>query len=194
MVYACRMTEQRFRLYDAAALAPVVARMARQLVDRLDARPALLVGILRRGAPLADRLKAAMAELPGAPEVTRLDLQVKRYGDDLSLLCPQTSLTESPEQATLQLAGSNVVLVDDVLYQGHSLARVLEWARSRGAGSVHSVVLVDRLARQLPVYADVVGLTLQIAPADVIECNVPPFEREFGIDLLRLGGGPAPAG
>lgn len=188
------MTEQRFRLYDEAALAPVIDRMARQLADRLDRRPALLVGILRRGAPLADRLATALARLPGAAEVTRLDLKVKRYGDDLSLLYPQTSLTESPEQAALQLAGHNVVLVDDVLYQGHSLARVLEWARSRGAASVHSVVLVDRLARQLPVYADVVGVTLQIAPADVIECNVPPFEPQFGIDIMRLGGGSEPSG
>ena len=73
-----------------------------------------------------------------------------------------------------------------MLYQGHSLARVLEWARMRGAGRVIAVVLVDRLCSRLPLRADIGGLQLQIAPNDVIECNVPPFEAEFAIDLLRL--------
>ena len=92
-----------------------------------------------------------------------------------------------PEQAQSTLVGRDVVLVDDVLYQGHSLARALEWARSHGASRVLVVVLVDRLCSRLPIRADVVGLSLQIAPHDVIECNVPPFEAEFAIDLLRLG-------
>jgi pyrimidine operon attenuation protein / uracil phosphoribosyltransferase len=176
----------RYRLYDEAALRPVIRGMAAQLAGVLAQRPALLVGVLRRGAPLADRLAAAMAELSAAPVLTRLDLEVKRYGDDLTLLHPQTRLNETPEQARIELAGRQVVLVDDVLYQGHSLARVLEWARARGAAYVHAAVLVDRRARRLPVRADVVGVTLQIAPDDVIECNVPPYEDDFAIDLLRL--------
>ena len=46
-------------------------------------------------------------------------------------------------------------------------------------------VLVDRKINALPVYADVAGLTLQIAPGDVIECNVPPYEPEFAVDIWR---------
>jgi pyrimidine operon attenuation protein / uracil phosphoribosyltransferase len=182
------MSESRFRLYGEAELQSVIARMADELALRLAGESALLIGVLRRGAPLADRLSAALQRLPGAAVCSRLDLHVKRYGDDLSLLHPQTSLSESPEQATIELDGRSVVLVDDVLYQGHSLARVLEWARVHGAGRVISAVLVDRLSRRLPVTADVVGLRLQVAAGDVIECNVPPFEAEFAIDLLRLPG------
>lgn len=185
-----RQTADRFRLYSDTDLQPVIRRMARQLADRLDGGDAVLVGVLRRGAPLADRLATAMAELPRAPSITRLDLKVKRYGDDLTLLHPETSLSETPEQARLSLSGRDVVLVDDVLYQGHSLARVLEWARVHGAGRVTAVVLVDRLCSRLPLRADIAGLSLQIAPHDVIECNVPPFEAEFAIDLLRLPADP----
>ncbi len=181
------MPDQRFRLYDAADLDGVIRRMAQQLADRLDGEPALLVGLLRRGAPLADRLSAAW---PGESRgVERLDLLVKRYGDDLTLLHPETRLSETPEQAALDLAGRTVVLVDDVLYQGHSLARVVEWARRRGAARVLAAVLVDRRAQRLPIAADVVGLTLQVAPGDVVECNVPPYESGFAIDLLRPAGG-----
>ena len=55
-------------------------------------------------------------------------------------------------------------------------------------------VLVDRCAQRLPLRADIVGLTLQIAPEDVIECNVPPFEEVFAVDVWRplAEAGPAP--
>lgn len=182
-------SETRFRLYDARQLEPVIRRMARQIADRLDGEPVVLVGLLRRGVPLAERIAAALAQLPDAPSVIRRDLAVKRYGDDLTLLHPDTRLEdagEAGEPAGPVLAGSHVVLVDDVLYQGHSMARVLEWARAHGAASITAAVLVDRMVRRLAVCADVVGLRLQIAPDDVIECNVPPYETEFAIDLMRL--------
>jgi pyrimidine operon attenuation protein / uracil phosphoribosyltransferase len=185
------MSEIRFRLYGEVELQPVVERMARELAALLGGEAALLVGLLRRGAPLADRLAAVLAGIPGAAGCRRLDLGVKRYGDDLTLLHPETSLEETPAQAGMALDGQTVVLVDDVLYQGHSLARVLEWARSHGAARVLAVVLVDRRAGRLPLVADVAGLRLQIAPRDVIECNVPPYEHDFAVDLLRLADGTA---
>ena len=42
-----------------------------------------------------------------------------------------------------------------------------------------------RRINALPVHADVAGITLQIAPGDVIECNVPPYEPEFAVDIWR---------
>lgn len=176
----------RFRLYTDADLQAVIGRMAREVVARFAGRDILLVGLLRRGAPLADRLAAAIARLPGSSKVDRQNLLVKRYGDDLTLLHAETHLAESPDGELLSPQGRHVVLVDDVLYQGHSMARVLQWAQESGAASVTTVVLVDRLARRLPIQADIVGVTLQIAPVDVIECNVPPYEPEFAIDLMRL--------
>jgi len=47
------------------------------------------------------------------------------------------------------------------------------------------VVLVDRGAAKLPVRTDIVGVRLDAAPSDVIECNVPPYEARFRIDLLQ---------
>jgi pyrimidine operon attenuation protein / uracil phosphoribosyltransferase len=48
-------------------------------------------------------------------------------------------------------------------------------------------VLVDRQRHRLPIRADIVGLPLKIAPSDVIECNVPPYEDDFAVDLWRPG-------
>jgi pyrimidine operon attenuation protein/uracil phosphoribosyltransferase len=50
---------------------------------------------------------------------------------------------------------------------------------------VRTAVLVDRCISRQPVHADIVGLRLQVAAGDVIECNVPPYEEQFRIELLR---------
>ena len=186
------MTEQRFRAYTTHDLDAVMERMARQLSMQLDAHPVVLVGVLRRGAPLAAMLHERLARLRPELEITRTDLKVKRYGDDLTLLHPDTALTETPLQAQANFAGRRVVVVDDVLYQGHSVFRVLEWVRRHEPnltldrrGIARVAVLVDRRINALPVHADVAGITLQIAPGDVIECNVPPYEPEFAVDIWR---------
>ena len=183
------MTEQRFRAYTTQDLDVVMERMARQLSMRLDAHPVVLVGVLRRGAPLAAMLHERLAKLRPQLAIERTELKVKRYGDDLTLLHPDTALTETPQQAEVKFSGKRVVIVDDVLYQGHSVFRVLEWVRRHEPLSAHVAVLVDRKINALPVYADVVGATLQIAPGDVIECNVPPYEPEFAIDIWRPQAG-----
>jgi pyrimidine operon attenuation protein/uracil phosphoribosyltransferase len=176
------MASDRFRAYDAAALEPVVDAMARRALALLDDVPATLLGMLRRGAPLADRLLERMrAHRPGVA-LARLDLKVQRYADDLHLLHPDTAL-EAPVGANV--AGHRVLVVDDVLYQGHSLYRVFDWLRAQRAAFVHGIVLVDRRCTVLPVHADVAGLVLQVAPHDVIECNVPPYEADFAVDIWR---------
>lgn len=174
--------ESRFRLYDAHDLEAVIDAMARQILARLDATPTVLLGMLRRGVPLADRLQARVRQLDPDVVLDRLDILVKRYADTLELLHPQTAL-EAPAEAQLQ--GRRVIVVDDVLYQGYSLQRVVEWLGSQQPAEVLTAVLVDRQRYRTPLRADIVGLTLKIAPGDVIECNLPPYEDEFAVDLWR---------
>jgi pyrimidine operon attenuation protein / uracil phosphoribosyltransferase len=182
------MTEvagQRFRLYTTVDLEAVITRMARQTLALLDPdqRP-VVVGVLRRGAPLADRLVAAMASLNPGFSVDRLDLKVKRYSDDLQLLHPQTRL-DAPAADAPSVRDRQVLVIDDVLYQGYSFFRVFEFLRAENARTIRSAVLADRCIAQVPIVADVVGVRLQIAPGDVVECSVPPYETEFAIDVLR---------
>jgi pyrimidine operon attenuation protein / uracil phosphoribosyltransferase len=182
------MSGVKFRLYDTAGSARLLDAMARRAASLIDGRPATLIGVLRRGAPLADLLAARLGRIAPDLAIQRMDLKVKRYSDDLQLLHPDTALQLEGEQQAASFAGRVVIVVDDVLYQGFSAQRVLEFLRGREAEAIHLAVLVDRLARRLPVVADIVGATLQIAPDDVIECNVPPYEPEFAVDLWRPKG------
>jgi pyrimidine operon attenuation protein/uracil phosphoribosyltransferase len=181
------MNTDRFRLYDADALVPVVRHMARQIALLLDETPTVLLGVLRRGAPLADRLCEAVLEIRPDAALSRMDLLVKRYADDLTLMHPDTRL-DVPADAGTSLRDRRVIVVDDVLYQGYSLFRVCEWLRSCKPSQIHTAVLVDRQRGCLPIKADIVGATLRIAPGHVIECNVPPYEPDFAVDVWNPGG------
>ena len=173
-------------LYNSAGLDAVLDHMAQQAAGLLRGNgPVAVVGVLRRGAPLADRLTERLVLRHGLPPPLRLDLSVKRYADDLTLVYPDTQLTESPRDVTLDLSGVTVLVVDDVLYTGQSLLKVLEHLNRKRAAAVRVAVLVDRGVATLPLRADVVGLRLQVAPSHIVECHVPPYETDFSIQLLQ---------
>ena len=86
---------QHTRLYDTAELEHILDDMAAALASHLHGAAEIsLVGVLRRGAPLSDGLLARLRKLLPGADIERLDLSIKRYADDLTLLHPQTQLTE----------------------------------------------------------------------------------------------------
>ncbi len=97
---------ERLCLYDEQQLATVLDRMAGQLAGLLPGnRDIVLLGVLRRGVPLASLLADRLHRL-GVGPVRRVDLEVKRYSDDLTLLYPETLLRESACPSDVDLAGS----------------------------------------------------------------------------------------
>lgn len=176
----------RSMLYDSAALEAVIDRMAQHAASLLAGHEQVaVVGVLRRGAPLADRIVERLVQRHGLPRPLRLDLAVKRYADDLTLLHPDTLLTEDAQVGQLKLSDHAVLVVDDVLYQGHSLLKVVEYLERRQPRVIRVAVLADRGVVTLPVHADVVGVRLEIAPSHIIECHVPPYEPDFSVQLLQ---------
>lgn len=181
-----RPSGKRTCLYDTVQLEAVIDAMACDAAGLLTGRQKIaVIGVLRRGAPLADRLTQVMVHRFGVAPPLRLDLSVKRYADDLTLLHPQTRLVEDERNAALDLAGYTALVVDDVLFTGHSLLTVVEYLARKQPSEIRVVTLVDRGVTRLPVRTDVVGVRLDIAPPDIIECNVPPYESEFRIELLQ---------
>lgn len=178
------LTEQRFCLYDSAELDPVMAIMAQQILALMPLESLIMVGVLRRGEPLAKMLQQRLLRLTGC-EPPVYPLKVKRYADDLSLQYEETLLSGNPQLAKLNFSDASLLVVDDVLYQGHSLLRTCCYLANLGARRAHCAVLVDRCVCQQPIQADVVGLRLQVAASDVIECHVPPYEDRFRIEVWR---------
>jgi len=173
-------------LYDASTLESILMQMCADIIRLTDEfTPICFIGILRRGAPLADRLSELIQQHYFRPKIMRLDLKVKRYADDLSILFPDTRLEENKSIDSINLSGYQVFIVDDVLYRGHSALKVLSYLADKHPISIHTVFLVDRLMHSLPIRADVVGLALQVSPNHVIECHIPPYEPFFQIQVLN---------
>lgn len=181
-----RPTGTRTCLYNTAQLEAVLDAMAQQGAGLLaTASRIMVVGILRRGAPLAAKLHQRLVRHLQRADISLMHLKIKRYADDLTLLHPETELIEAPEQTTLDLTGVTVVVVDDVMFHGHSMLRAVEYLAQKQAAEIRTVVLVDRGATKLPVRSDITGVRLDVAPTDIIECNVPPYENELKIELLQ---------
>ena len=138
------LASQRVRLYDSKELDDVLQVMARKASTLLPPGHAALIGIQRRGEPLAQRLRQYMAHQTGQPELPLYPLKVKRYADDLQVLHDYTQLTENPALDRVDLANTTLLVVDDVLFEGHSLLRTCAYLAQLGARRVYTAVLVDR--------------------------------------------------
>lgn len=177
---------ERTCLYHSHQLDAVLDDMAWRVAGFLSGKQhIMIVGILRRGAPLAEMLHSRLMKNFKLANMRLMHLNIKRYADDLTLIHPETKLTEDPAAASIDLSGMTVVIVDDVMFHGHSMLRALEYIAKKQAAEIRTVVLVDRGVNKLPVRVDVSGVRLDVAPSDIIECNVPPYEAVFKIDLHK---------
>lgn len=177
-------------LYTTSQLSAVVETMARRVYAILGGcTKVAIVGVLRRGAPLADMLTELLVQQHGMGRPLRIDIAVKRYADDLTLLYPETRIEEPHELASVDLAGYQVLIVDDVIHGGYSLLRVVEMLTKKMPAKIRVACLVDRGISALPIRSDVTGLVLQIAAQDLIEIHVPPYEPVFQCALHHRPNG-----
>lgn len=141
---------------DVGAVARCVKRLAHEIVERdHEGGELALVGIVRRGATLALRLKGALREITGKDvALGTLDISLYRDDDKVGAGDPRLLARNVP----FPLDGKRVVLVDDVIYTGRTVRAALDALNDLGRPeSVQLAVLVDRGERELPIKADFVG-------------------------------------
>jgi pyrimidine operon attenuation protein/uracil phosphoribosyltransferase len=178
------------RIMTADEIRRAVVRVSHEIVEKQAGTDGLvLVGIQRRGVPLAHRLAAAIATHEGsAPPVGALDITF--YRDDLSTLgqSPLVKGTDVP----FEIEGATVVLVDDVLYTGRTVRAALDALREFGRPrAVRLAVLVDRGHRELPIRADHVGKNVPTSRDEVVRVRVAEVDDEDAVDIEQA---PAHAG
>jgi pyrimidine operon attenuation protein/uracil phosphoribosyltransferase len=168
--------KEKAEIVDADGLRRIITRIAHEIVERnKGVEDLVLVGIRRRGVPLATRMADKIREFEGAqPALGSLDITL--YRDDLSTVDhqPVVGATEIP----VAINGKVVVLVDDVLYTGRTVRAamdaLIDFGRPR---SIQLAVVIDRGHRELPIRADFVGK------------NVPTSKKEvIGVKLLEIDG------
>jgi len=169
---------------DAAAIARSVKRIAHEIVERNNGTTnVVLVGIVRRGARLAERLAEAMAE-SGKRAVPVGTLDISSYRDDGRGAPGDPRLLG--RDIPFALDRTRVVLVDDVLYTGRTVRAALDALADLGhPESIQLAVLVDRGERELPIRADYVGRNIEAPRDQRVYVRLAEFD---GVDEVVIGG------
>jgi len=169
-------------LLDAAGIAATLDRMAREIHENLPENvPIAVIGILRRGEVLAQRMQSALLQL-GARDVRHGTLDITLYRDDLASIGSQAQLRRT--DIDFDIEGVYLILVDYVLYTGLSVRSAMDALVDLGRPkAIRVAVLVERPGRELPIQPDFVGV--RIAREDV-PVTVSLAESD-GVDEVRVG-------
>ncbi|MBO4872742.1 MAG: bifunctional pyr operon transcriptional regulator/uracil phosphoribosyltransferase PyrR [Lachnospiraceae bacterium] len=172
-------------LMNEAAVQRALKRIAHEIVERDDGAENLcIVGIKRRGVPLAQQIAANIESIEGS-SVPVGELDITFYRDDLQLSSPNPVIREG--RLPFSIDGKKVVLVDDVLYTGRTASAALDALKDNGrAALVQLAVLVDRGHRELPIRGDYVGKNVPTSRSEFIKVKIPPFEEYTAVELFDL--------
>jgi pyrimidine operon attenuation protein/uracil phosphoribosyltransferase len=178
-----RVTGRRIMTADEIRRATI--RLSHEIVEKQAGTDGLLlIGIQRRGVPLARRIAAAILENEGA-DVPVGALDITFYRDDLSLVAQQPVVkgTELPSG----IDGRTVVLVDDVLYTGRTIRAAMDALVDFGRPqAIRLAVLVDRGHRELPIRADHVGKNVPTSREELVRVHLEETDGEDGVEIERI--------
>lgn len=168
-------------VWDADDMGRALNRIAHQILeDNRGAEGLVLLGIRTRGVPLAARLSRMMENAEGR-EVPVGELDITMYRDDLR---KQPTRPVGPTRIPVSIDGLTVVLVDDVLFSGRTIAAAMDALKDLGRPrAVRLAVLIDRGHRDLPIQADHVGKDLPTAAGAHVRVTLAESD---GVDAVTL--------
>ena len=159
---------EKGQIMSASEIERTIVRLAHEIVEKNNGVDNLgLVGIKRRGVPLAERLAKILGRIEKIPvPVGTLDITL--YRDDLSTVGHRPEVR--PQQMEFDIQDKNIILVDDVLYTGRTTRAALDALFDHGRPRrIQLLVLIDRGHRELPIEAAFVGRKVQTTDNEIIE-------------------------
>ena len=163
--------QEKTQLMSASEMERTLVRLAHEILEKSGGVDGLgLVGIRRRGAPIAERLARIIRHREKSP-VPVGTLDITFYRDDLSTLGPKPVVQKS--EIGFPIGGKKIILVDDVLFTGRTIRSAMDALFFHGRPSrVQLLVLIDRGHRELPIEATYIGRTVQTTMNEVIEVKL----------------------
>jgi pyrimidine operon attenuation protein / uracil phosphoribosyltransferase len=175
---------EKGRLMSGSEIERTLVRLAHQIVEKTNASEGLaLVGIKRRGVPLADRLAVLIGGIVKRPVQTGV-LDIQFYRDDLTTRDVRPVV--SPGELGLDITDRDVILCDDVLYTGRTIRAALDALFAHGRPRrVQLAVLIDRGHRELPIEATYIGKHVPTSSREIIEVKFREIDNDEQVLLVE---------
>jgi len=178
------MIREKAQIMTAPEIERTLVRLAHEIVERNNGTKNLaLIGIRRRGVPLAERLARSIREFEKVPvPVGYLDINL--YRDDLSTVATQPVIQST--EIHFPINDTTIVLIDDVLYTGRTVRAamdaLLDYGRPR---LIQLCALIDRGHRELPIQANYVGKYVQTTENEIIEVKLAEIDQKECVLLVE---------
>lgn len=176
---------EKGRMMSASEIERTLVRLAHEIVEKNNGVDDLiLVGIKRRGVPLAGRLGKLIQQIEKRP-VSVGTLDITLYRDDLSTV-GASPVIQKATPLGVEIGNQNVILVDDVLYTGRTIRAAMDALFDHGRPRrVQLCVLIDRGHRELPIEAAFVGRTVQTTDSEIVEVRLTEIDKEEQVMLVE---------
>lgn len=172
-------------LLDEKAVARSLVRISHEIIEKNKGiEDIVLIGVKRRGFPLAQRIAEAIEKIEGKKvEVGCVDITL--YRDDLTTIGEQPVLNK--DDIKINIIGKKVILVDDVLYTGRTARAAIDAVIAHGRPKlIQLAVLVDRGHRELPIRADFVGKNIPTSKTEMISVEVKEIDNIDSVKIYEL--------
>ncbi len=179
---------EKGRLLSASEIERTLVRLAHEIVERNHGATNLgLVGIKRRGVPIAQRLAKIISTIENQTVDTGV-LDISFYRDDLTTR-DSRPVVEAGEIG-FPIEGRDIILMDDVLFTGRTIRAALDALFDHGRPkSVQLLVLIDRGHRELPIEAKYIGRVIPTSRREIIEVKLREVDDDEQVLLVELVDG-----
>jgi len=177
--------KEKARIMDVEDMARATNRIAHEIVEaNKGVKDLVLIGIRRRGVPLAHRIAGAITEFEGR-DVPVGTLDITLYRDDLQLIAKQPILRKT--ELPFGVEDKVVVLIDDVLYTGRTIRAAMDEIMDFGRPkAIRLAVMIDRGHRELPIRADYVGKNVPTSSREIISVKLREQDGDDSVTVEEL--------
>jgi pyrimidine operon attenuation protein/uracil phosphoribosyltransferase len=177
---------EKSRIMDSTAMKRALSRLSSEVVEtNRGAHDLYLVGIRRRGVPLAERMVSKIESLEGVRPLYGI-IDITLYRDDLSTVGANPIVNRTELQHDIE--GKTIVLVDDVLYTGRTVRAAIDQLMDFGRPRrVQLAVLIDRGRehRELPIQADFIGKLVPTKQTEIIKVMLKEYDNIEAVGIFE---------
>ena len=171
-------------LLDENAIRRALTRLSHEIIEKnKGVEDIVLVGIKRRGYPLAERLSEFIEKFEGV-KIPVASVDITLYRDDLTNVSDTPNLNDP--KIDVDIRGKKVIIVDDVLYTCRTARAAIDSIMDQGRPEfIQLAVLVDRGHKELPIRADYVGKNIPTSKDEIIKVQIKEIDGTDSVEIYE---------